>query len=192
MKNEKIKAILFWVFVITISILMTSCGARKAEKNRSTEEAQTVIISDNNVIKKDEYVSIVEEKTTVVDKEKVKETETTYKPIDATKEATVTTPEGKKHILNNAEVVIKETEKDKETKNDASVNSSITNKTELIDKSKSENKAANKKDSEAILIDRKEKNPLDLLWWLIPIAIVVFLFKNKSKIAGWISWPWWV
>ena len=192
MKNEKIKAILSWVFVITISILMNSCGARKAEKTRSTEETKTEAATQSDIAKKEESSLNVDQKTTVVEKEKVREVETTYKPIDPTKEATVTTPEGKKHILNNAEVVIKETEKDKETKNDASVNSSITNKTELIDKSKSENKAANKKDSEAILIDRKEKNPLDLLWWLIPIAIVVFLFKNKSKIAGWISWPWWV
>ena len=186
MKNENLKAILSWVFVITISILMNSCGSRKAEKTRSTEETKTEAATKNDIAKKEESSSNVDQKTTVVEKEKVREVETTYKPIDASKEATVTTPEGKKHTLNNAEVVIKETNKDKETKTDTSINSEITNKSELTDKSKADNKADVKKDSEAILIDRKEANPLNLLWWLIPLFIVVFLYnKYKSKI-------WWV
>lgn len=192
MKNKKLNHILFWVFVITISVLMNSCSARKAEKNRINEETKTEMATKNDIDKKEESVSNIEEKTTVVEKEKVKETETTYKPIDPTKEATVTTPEGKKHTLNNAEVVIKETDKDKETKTDTSINSEITNKSELIDKSKADNKANIKKGSEAILIDRKESNPLNLLWLLIPVVIVLFLLKNKAKIANWISWPWWV
>lgn len=186
MKNENLKAILFWVFVITISILMNSCGSRKAEKNRSTEETKTEAATETDIAKKEESSSNVDQKTTVVEKEKVREVETTYKPIDPAKEATVTTPEGKKHVLNNAEVVIKETDKDKETKTDTSINSEITNKSELTDKSKADNKADVKKDSEAILTDRKEANPLNLLWWLIPVAIVLFLLnKYKSKI-------WWV
>ena len=192
MKNEKIKAIPFWVFVITISILMNSCSARKAEKNRSTEETKTEVATESDIAKKEESSSNVDQQTTVVEKEKVREVETTYKPIDATKEATVTTPEGKKHILNNAKVVIKETTQDKETKTDTSINSETTNKSELTDKSKADNKADVKKSSEAILIDRKETNPLNLLWWLIPIFIIIFVLKKQSKIANWISWPWWV
>ena len=192
MKNENLKAIMFWVFVITIYILMNSCGSRKAEKNRSTEETKTEAATKNDIAKKEESSLNVDQKTTVVEKEKVREVETTYKPIDATKEATVTTPEGKKHTLNNAEVVIKETTQDKETKTDTSINSEITNKSELTDKSKADNKADVKKDSKAILTDRKEANPLNLLWWLIPIFIIIFVLKNKAKIAGWISWPWWV
>ena len=47
MKNENLKAILFWVFVITISILMNSCGARKSEKTRSTEETKTEAATKN-------------------------------------------------------------------------------------------------------------------------------------------------
>ena len=186
MGSEKIKAILFWVFVITIFILMNSCGARKAEKNRSTEETKTEAATKNDIAKKEESSSNVDQKTTVVEKEKVREVETTYKPIDATKEATVTTPEGKKHTLNNAEVVIKETTQDKETKTDTSINSETTNKSELKEESESNNKAAAKKASEAILIDKKEWSPVNLLWLFIPVLIVVFLYnKYKSKI-------WWV
>ena len=186
MKNENLKAILFWVFVITISILMNSCGSRKAEKNRINEESKTEATTESDIAKKEESSLNVDQKTTVVEKEKVREVETTYKPIDATKEATVTTPEGKKHILNNAKVVIKETTQDKETKTDTSINSEITNKSELTDKSKTDNKADVKKSSEAILIDRKEWSPVNLLWLFIPVLIVVFLYnKYKSKI-------WWV
>ena len=186
MKNENLKAILFWVFVITIFILMNSCGSRKAEKTRSTEETKTEAATQSDIAKKEESSLNVNQKTTVVEKEKVREVETTYKPIDPNKEATVTTPEGKKHILNNAKVVIKETTQDKETKTDTSINSEITNKSELTDKSKTDNKADVKKSSEAILIDRKEWSPVNLLWLFIPVLIVVFLYnKYKSKI-------WWV
>ena len=186
MKNENLKAILFWIFVITISILMNSCSARKAEKNRSNEESKTEATTESDIAKKEESSSNVDQQTTVVEKEKVREVETTYKPIDATKEATVTTPEGKKHTLNNAEVVIKETDKDKETKTDTSINSETTNKSELKEESESNNKAAAKKASEAIVIDKKEWSPVNLLWLFIPVLIVVFLYnKYKSKI-------WWV
>ncbi len=186
MKNENLKAILFLIFVITISILMNSCSARKAEKTRSTEETKTEAATESDIAKKEESSLNVEQKTTVVEKEKVREVETTYKPIDPTKEATVTTPEGKKHILNNAKVVIKETTQDKETKTDTSINSEITNKSELKEESESNNKAAAKKASEAIVIDKKEWSPVNLLWLFIPVLIVVFLYnKYKSKI-------WWV
>ena len=53
MKNENLKAILFWVFVITIYILMNSCGSRKAEKNRSTEETKTEAATKNDIAKKE-------------------------------------------------------------------------------------------------------------------------------------------
>ena len=186
MKNENLKAILFWIFVITIFILMNSCSARKAEKNRSTEETKTETATKTDIAKKEESSLNVDQKTTVVEKEKAREVETTYKPIDATKEATVTTPEGKKHILNNAKVVIKETTQDKETKTDTSINSETTNKSELKEESESNNKAAAKKASEAIVIDKKEWSPVNLLWLFIPVLIVVFLYnKYKSKI-------WWV
>ena len=94
MGSENLKAILSWVFVITISILMNSCGSRKAEKTRSTEETKTEAATQSDIAKKEESSSNVDQKTTVVEKEKVKETETTFKPIDPTKEATVTTPSG--------------------------------------------------------------------------------------------------
>ena len=88
--------------------------------------------------------------------------------------------------LNNAEVVIKETDKDKERKTDTSIISETTNKSELKEESESNNKAAAKKASEAIVIDKKEWSPVNLLWLFIPVLIVVFLYnKYKSKI-------WWV
>ena len=192
MGSEKIRVLLIWLMAISMAFAMNSCGARKAEKTRSTEETKTEAATQSDIAKKEESSSNVDQQTTVVEKEKVREVETTYKSIDATKEATVTTPEGKKHILNNAKVVIKETTQDKETKTDTSINSETTNKSELTDKSKADNKADVKKSSEAILIDRKETNPLNLLWWLIPIFIIIFVLKKQSKIANWISWPWWV
>ena len=73
MKNENLKAILFLVFVITISILMNSCGSRKAEKNRINEESKTEATTESDIAKKEESSSNVDQKTTVVEKEKVRE-----------------------------------------------------------------------------------------------------------------------
>lgn len=183
MKNQKINHLLFWIIVFTLTFVLNSCSARKAEKTRSTEETKTETQTATILEKKEESAVTVEEKTTVIEKDNSKIVETSYRPIDPTKEATVTTPEGKKHTLHNAEVVIKETTQDKETKTDTSIDSETTNKSELKEESESNNKAAAKKSSEVIVIDKKEWSPVHLLWWLIPVLIVVFLFnKYKSKI----------
>ncbi|MBC5840745.1 hypothetical protein H8R23_04950 [Flavobacterium sp. F-380] len=186
MKNQKINHVLFWIIVFTLTFVLNSCGARKAEKTRSTEETKNETTTAAILEKKEESAVKVEEKTTVIEKDNSKVVETSYRPIDPTKEATITTPEGKKHTLHNAEVVIKETTQDKERKTDTSIDSETTNKSELKEESESNNKAAAKKASEVIVIDKKAWSPVHLLWLLIPVLIVVFLFnKYKSKI-------WWV
>jgi hypothetical protein len=192
MKHQKINYILFWVIVITAAFTLNSCNARKAEKNRATEGTKVELETSATLEKKEESAVKVQEKTSVTENTKSKVFETSYRPIDPTKEATVTTPEGKKHILHNAEVVIKETTQDKETITDTFIKSENNNKSEIKEKSKSNNKAAAKKASELILIDKKAWNPVNLLWFLIPVFILAVLWKNKVKIASWFSRPWWV
>ncbi|MDI6032699.1 hypothetical protein QLS91_06395 [Flavobacterium sp. LB2P84] len=191
MKNQKINHILLWAIAIVLGFVMNSCSAKKTAKTETSEEIKTETVAETDIKKKEEETVNVAEKTTVDDKTKTKTTETSYKPIDPTKEASVTTPDGKKHQLNNAEILIKEIEEDKDVKTDNSRNSDATNKSELSDQSKSASKTGTKKANEAINIDRKAWSSLNMLWLLIPLGLLL-AWLNKSKIITWAKNIWWI
>ena len=191
MKNQKLNRFLLWILAIVVVMAINSCGARKVEKIRNSEMQNSVVEESSTTEKKEEANVKVEEKTAVNDKTKTKTTETLYKPVDPTKEASVTTSDGKKHQLNNAEILIKETEEEKDLKTDNSINSVITNKTELLEKSKSKAKTDSKKGAEAINTNRKAWSSLNLLWLLIPLGFLL-AWLNKSKIITWAKNIWWI
>jgi hypothetical protein len=185
------KPILTKIALILVFFMALSCGARKAEKTRTSEASKTETSNTSNIEKKEEATVKVIEKTTVDDKTKTRTKETSYKPIDPTKEASVTTPDGKKHNLNNAEIIIKETEQENNTKTDNSRNSSEFHKLELSEVSESGTKTAIKKDTEEIKVERSAWSGLNLLWGLIPLGLVL-AWLNKSKIITWARNIWWV
>ena len=191
MKNQILNNLLLCVLAIVMGLSINSCGARKVEKIRNSEALKTENSTAFNIEKKEEATVKVEEKTAVNDKTKTKTTQTLYTPVDPTKEASVTTPDGKKHKLDNAEILIKETEEEKDLKTDNSINSVITNKTELSEKSKSKAKTDSKKGDEAININRKAWSSLNLLWLLIPLGFLL-AWLNKSKIITWAKNIWWI
>jgi cytoskeletal protein RodZ len=189
MKNQKLNHIILWAIAIILGFAMNSCGARKAEKNRNSE-AQKVEITDNTLVeKKVESNTKVIEKTTVDDKNKTKTTETSYKPVDPTKEASVTTPDGKKHKLTNAEILIKETEHENNIKTDNSRNSEEFHKSEVSEVSESGTKTDTKKTTEEIKVEREEYSIWNWLWLLIPLGLIL-VWLNKSKIITWAKNIW--
>ncbi|TDE53746.1 hypothetical protein [Flavobacterium sp. GT3P67] len=192
MKNQKVNHVLLWVFAIVVGLAMNSCGARKSEKSRSSKALKTENSNTSNIKKNEEATVKVVEKTAVDDKNKTKTKETSYKPVDPTREASVTTPDGKKHKLNNAEILIKETEQENNTKTDNSRNSEEFRKSELSELSESETKTNSKKANEEIKVEREEYSIWNWLWLLIPFGIIVLVWRNKTKIASWIAGIWWV
>lgn len=191
MKNQKINHILLWAFAIAIGIMLNSCGARKSEKTRNSEASKTENSNTSNVKKKEEGSVNIVEKTAVDDKNKTKTTETSYKPIDPTKEASVTTPDGKKHKLDNAEIFVKETEQENNTRTDNSKNSEEFRKSEVSQLSESDTKANTKKATEDTKIQRSAWSGLNLLWLLIPLGLIIG-WLNKSKIITWAKNIWWI
>lgn len=185
MGSEKIKAILFWVFVITISILMNSCSARKAEKNRATEEVKTEMHEKSTSSNKEESNVKSEAQTTVDDKNQTVTEETSYKPVDPTKEASVTTPDGKKHGLNNAAVVVKKTTQQNDTKTDKTEKKEEANKKEKTDAKDLNQKSDAGKTTEDIKVDRDKWSVWNFAWLLLLLPIY-WLWKNK----GIIKRPW--
>jgi hypothetical protein len=180
------------ILSILLALMICSCGARKSDKSRLDEVQKTEITDNSGKVQKEE--SNIRENSTIKvdDKNKIKTTETKYKPVDPTKEASVTTPDGKKHNLNNAEIVIKETEQQNNTKTDNSTNSEQFHKSEVSELSEFKAKADVKKASEVIKIDREAWSIWNWLWLLVPIGLIVIVWKNKTKIASWFAGIWWV
>jgi hypothetical protein len=186
MKNKKINHLLLWAISIVLAFAMNSCGARKTEKNRNSETTNTIATDKSVVIEKNDSNVKTEVKTTVDDKNKIKTVETIYKPIDASKEASVTTPDGKQHKLNNAEIHTKETVQDNNTKTDQYVNSEETNKSSLSESKDIKSKDAIKRKEDIINIDKKAYSVFNFLWLLLLVGIIVFLYnKYKNKL-------WWI
>lgn len=180
------------LLILIFAIVVYGCGARKVTRTES-QEAKKVEITDNTLLQKKEEVAVKVAETTVIDDQnKTKTTETIYKPVDATKEATVTTPDGKKHSLNNAEIFIKETEQQNNTKTDNSRKYKIFHKLESSKHSESDIKTDSSKNTADVKVDREAWSIWNWLWVLIPIGIVVLLFKNRLKISNWIENIWWV
>jgi ABC-type Na+ efflux pump permease subunit len=185
MKNKKLNHLLLWVISIALAFAMNSCRAVKKEEKRSSETTNTIATDKSVVVEKNDSNVKTEVKTTVDDKNKIKTVETIYKPIDASKEASVTTPDGKQHKLNNAEIRTKETVQDNNTKTDWYVNSEETNKSSLSESKDTKSKDTAKKKEEVIDIDKKAYYPFNLVWLLVPVLCIIFFLYNKYKDKLW-------
>lgn len=184
MKREVKIHLAIWFFAILCGVL-NSCGARKAEKNR-TSEASKIETSNKSIVEKSDESNVKKtEKNIVDDKNETVTKETSYEPIDPTKPASVIDPDGKKHELNNSKKTTRETTQKNNTKTDNSRNSEEFHKSELSELSESGTKADIKKADVEIKVERSAWSMWNFLWLLIPIGLYFGYKKYKYKI-------WWV
>lgn len=180
-------------FVLTIILmlvlvsLISGCGSKKkttesvvdleSKTELNTSEGAASLATNSNVL------ATIKKK----DASSETETETNYKPIDPTKPSSVVTPEGKKYILDNAEVTERKKEKytnstSEETK--ASNISSLLNywgkDTSLIQFEKIHSTANSS-------LDKSNFNYWSWLWVLIIIILGIGLnyLNNRFK---WVSY----
>lgn len=192
MKNQKLNHLLLWILAIAIGFALNSCGARKAEKTR-TEELLKTETSNKSVVEKKEESNVKKtETTTVDDKNETVTKETVYEPVDNTKPASVTDPDGKETKLNNSKKTTRETTKKNNTKTDNLVNTVINSASEVLEKITTEGKSNSKKTAELIKIDKKVWNVWNLVWLIIPLGIIYWVWRNKTKIVGWFNGIWWM
>lgn len=167
-----------------IWLLLNSCaGARKVNKESSKEETKTESIDNSTTKKQAETNTKTETKTNINDKNEITSQESIFEPIDPTKEASLVDENGKKTILNN----IKKTTKTTIQKNNtATIKESLT--VEIKKEAIKEQKAVkqvntSKKENNVKNVDKKAFNPFNLLWLIIPIAIIIFLYRKYKKSA---------
>ena len=184
--------LLITLLAVSMIFLFSSCGSVKKDKTKTEEVTKTENSNNSNLEKKEESNVKITENTIIDDKNETVIEETNYEPIDNTKPATIIDADGKETKLNNSKKTTRKTTQKNNTKTDNSKNSNEFHKSELSEQSESKGKTEAKKEAEAIKVDRKAWSVYNLLWLLIPIAIVYLAWKNKAKIITWLNGLWWI
>lgn len=184
--------LLITLLAVSMILLCYSCGSVKKDKTKTEEVTKTENSNNSNLEKKEESNVKITENTIIDDKNETVIEETNYEPIDNTKPATIIDADGKETKLNNSKKTTRKTTHKNNTKTDNSKNSDEFYKSELSEQSESKGKTEAKKEAEAIQVDRKAWSVYNLLWLLIPIAIVYLAWKNKAKIITWFNGLWWI
>jgi FtsZ-interacting cell division protein ZipA len=195
MKNliTAIKLLVYsFLLIMSIIILFTSCSAVKKDKTTTKEEIKTETSNKSTVDKTEESNVKKTETTTVDDKNETITKETTYEPIDSSKPASITDPDGRKTDLNNSKKTTRETTQKNNSKTAVAKASDENHKAELSELSESDSKSEAKKADEAIQVDRKAWNYWNVLWLLIPAGVIYFVWKNKAKIIEWFNGLWFI
>jgi hypothetical protein len=184
--------ILLYALFFSIVVLCYSCSAVKKDKTTTKEEIKTET-SNKSIVDKTEESNVKKtETTTVDDKNETVTKETTYEPIDSSKPASITDPDGRKTDLNNSKKTTRETTQKNNTKTAVAKASDEFHKSELSELSESDSKSEAKKADEAIQVDRKAWSPWNLIWLLIPIALIWWIWNNKTKIIEWFNGLWFI
>lgn len=187
----KMKNLLF--ILVLFSVL--SCGSRKKDSSKKEESIKTDFSGIfRNSGNSQEFLNLDFNftKSALTKGEQLFESEKeefSIKPIDPSKPATYTGPNGKKHVLENAEMTNKKGKDISITKSEKSENSQEFLKAEL--QKKAEQKAeleakiiveAKKREAD-LHVDRKAFSLWNLFWLLIPVGLffVIKFFVNKYK-----------
>ncbi len=192
MKKTTILKTLF-VFWIGLTIfLLSSCGASKSDKNKTKEEIKTEASDKSSVDAADESNVKKTEKTTVDDQNQTTTKETTYEPIDNTKPSSIIDPDGKETKLNNSKKTTRETTQKNNTKTAVAKASDENHKSKTSAKSESNTKSEEKKAALVVHREKEAWSVWNLLWLLIPAAVIWWVWKNKAKIIGWFNGLWFI
>ena len=170
MKNLKPNLILLCAITILFGIVNSSCSSKKKITEVNKEEIKIEKSQESEKSEKSETNVKLDIVTKVDDKTKTVSVKKTYVPIDATKPASVTDPQGKKYDLNNASLTEETTTEEANKKREHSDNSEKSRKKESAAKAKAKEIAAIE------ILARKEdldKSGFNFLSWLWVAGIII-------------------
>ncbi len=165
-----------------LALMLFSCGARKVSKESSKEDIKNEVI-DNSVIEK-QSESNIKETTTVKtdDKNEIIIEETTYEPKDPSKESFFIEKDGSKTVLNNLKKTTKKTTQKNNTKSQLENNVSESKKEGFKEQKAVKHINESKKENSVKAIDKKQFNPFQLLWLIIPLLIIYIAYRKYNKL----------
>lgn len=177
------------VFKILVTFLLLStiwlcfsCGARKTSKQSSKEEIKTEV-TDNSVVEK-QSESNVKTTTTVKtdDKNQTVIEETVIEPADKNKESFIIEKDGTKTVLNNVKKTTTKTIKINNTQTQSFGNSEQVQKEASKELKVIKQVNTYKKENSSKEVKKEQFNPFNLLWFIIPIALIWFLYRQYKKL----------
>lgn len=184
MKNQKLNFVLLWVLAILLGIANSSCSSKKKTTEVNKEEIKIENSQESENSEKSETNIKVDVVTIVDDKTKTVITKKTMTPIDNTKPASVTDPDGKKHDLNNASLTEETTTQEINKKTEHSNNSEKFRKKESTAKAKTKEKAAIEILARKEDLDKSGFNFWSWLWvvGIIIIGIGILYLNNRFRL----------
>lgn len=192
--GERILMFASVVSILFVLFAVYGCGARKKDKTHN-EESVLVENLEKGFEKSKEQSNIKTDVDIKVNQVTGTVTKTTkIKPLDNTKQATVTDKQGKKIVLNNAEIEETETTTNQNTQSHGKVNTTSDTKKEATKQSEALKKAATKKTADSLNVKRESGGWSVILWLVIGLIVAIWLIwkygrfplleKIKSKMFG--------
>lgn len=159
-----------------------SCGARKTNKEHSKEETKTEL-TDNSVIEKQSESNVKTTTTTKIDdKDESITVDETYEPIDNTKEASIIDSNGKKTILNNSKKTTKTATKKNNIQSESKTDIQETQKEAVKEQKAIKQLNTSKKENSVKNIKKKQFNPFELLYLIIPLLIIWIAYRKYKQL----------
>lgn len=176
-----LKTLLVSLFFALIAMGLISCSARKVNKEHYKEETKSEV-TENSVIEKQTDTNVKTTTTVKVDdKNETVVTETIYSPVNSLEESFIVEKDGIKTVLKNTTKTVRTEHKKNNTQSELIGNSEQLKK-ETVKKQKAVKQVnTSKKENSVKKVDKKAFNPLNLLWLIIPIALIYFLYRQYKK-----------
>jgi hypothetical protein len=170
------------IIAILFIILLTSCGARKVNKEKSKEQAKTETVDKSTIESK---VDINVKTTTTVKVDDKNETiieETITEPVDASKESFVIDKDGSKVVLGNVKKIVRKTIKKNNTKSEVVSDINEVKKEASKEQKNINTNTVSKKENSLKEVDKKQYNPFMLIIiGLVCLVILYCLYRFYKK-----------
>jgi len=172
------KPLAIFLLIVTYTIILCSCGARKVSTSSSKEETKAETI-DNSKTEKQIDTNIKTATTIKVDdKNEMVTEETTISPEDNTKEAFIIEKDGTKVVFSNIKKTVRKTTQKNNTQSQLSGNSEQVAK-EIVKQQKSVNNTiTSKKENSVKNVDRKS---IPWYYFVIGFSVLVLFFYFFGK-----------
>jgi len=174
--------IIYGLILFTFLVSMCSCGARKVNKEHSKEETKTKL-TDNSTIEKKSETNVKTTITTKIDdKDESITTDETFEPIDPSKESFIIEKDGTKTIFNNLKKTVKKTTKKNNTATSKEI-LQVQNENKAVKEQKAVKQLnTSKKENSVKNVERKQFNPFELLYLIIPLLIIWFAYRKHKQL----------
>ncbi len=147
-----------------LALLLVSCGSRKIQKSASKEETKTELTDNSTIEKKSETNVKTTTTLNVDDKNETVTEETIYEPKDPAKESFVIEKDGTKTVFGNARKTVKKTIQKNNTATSKEI-LQVQNENKAFKEQKDvTHKEVLKKENSSKQVDKKQFNPLNLIW----------------------------